>query len=551
MSRKRYLMQRGNVWHYNRAYPLDLQSKLGKAPFRVSLKTDSLAEAIRAKPEAERQFFAKVDAARATSHRQRKDPLPETLAQSIALDWFRQSLAQMDDWLELEQRSPARLARALEQADDHLALERRELVEEAGGAYARKLASEAATEAGFAEPGQYLPRLIQRARIALSEVSLGRLVADYGVRPGDPLFASAMETPQVPAEVLGAGRGGPTLNDLFEAFKAARWEDLRPSSRASFLRVFAILGDILGGRRLLAKIDRAQARRAFEIVKALPAGYGKGKRWEGLDTRAAVAKAERERLPRLSPKSINGTYMGLASTLMGWAVREGWIETNPFEGLRVKDRVAARDKRDPFTAEQLAILFRSSPWSPRDTSPGGQPIRYWLPLFALWQGMRRGEIAQLRVADFRREDGVDLFEVRGELKNVNARRTLPLHPELARLGVLEVVKQRRQAGKTMLFDGAKDKRGRWGDPAGKWFSALVKRHELEGKRLGLHSLRHNFEDALRRAGLQGTAIGAALAGRRDGDPVAAGYGRGFAPKQLAEAIAKVTYPPLPKQAARE
>lgn len=67
MPRKSNLIQRGGRWYFNRAIPKDLWPSLGKAPFRLSLQTDSLEIAIRRRPDAERQYFAKVDAARAVN----------------------------------------------------------------------------------------------------------------------------------------------------------------------------------------------------------------------------------------------------------------------------------------------------------------------------------------------------------------------------------------------------------------------------------------------------------------------------------------------------
>jgi integrase len=506
---------------------------------------------MRAKQEAERRYWARVDAARAVRSGQPQKKPSEATAQSLAVDWFRRELDGFEDLLDFAQRSPEALDQALEDAAEQLASQRRELAEERGGSYALKIARSIAESCGLEDVGHFLPRLIQRARIALTEIFQARLVSDYGTRPGDPLFASALETPPASAEGDEQVKTQRTLGDLIAAFRAAKWEELRPSSRTSYEKVFQTLRDLVGESRALVRVSRDEARQVFETVKALPRGYGKGKRWEGIDTKAAVAEGRREGLPVIAAKTVNGTYMGLTASLFQWAVTEGWIDHNAFKGLRVKDRVAARDKRDPFTSRQLSTLFGSPPWLPRDSASKGQPIRYWLPLFALWQGMRLGEIAQLRVLDFRKDDGVHVFEVRGDLKNENARRTLPVHPELERLGVLAYVAERRAAGKELLFDEVQDKRGKWGVSTGRWFSRLVATHRLKGRRLGLHSLRHNFEDALRNAGLHGTALGSALAGRRGGDPVAGGYGRGFSARQLHGAIEKVRYDGFPALPAED
>jgi integrase len=543
-------MRRGQRWYYNRAFPKDVQEILGKDAFRRSLRTESLEEARRARPEAERLYFAAVDSARAARAEGRPDTPNETIAQSLVVEWFRCDIVEAERSLPEVANSQHELDEALAQTADHIADMRRALAEEGGDHRARKIANEIAEAAGFSRGGPALVRLVQRARIASAEVFCARLVSDYGKRPGDPLFAAALEAPRVASTAERPAEPQRTLNDLITAFKEARWDEMKPAGRAGYELAFRTLLDTLGGDKAIATVTRQEAREVFEIVKALPKGYGKGPKWEGLDTRAAVAKADREGLPRIAPATINKTHMGMIASLFGWAEREGWIVANRFKGLRVKDPVPDRDKRDSLAADQLAKLFGAEPWRPRDASPQGRPSRYWFPLLALFQGMRLSEIAQLRPVDFRQEDGVRLFEVRGELKNANARRTLPMHPELARLGLLDLVSERRKAGKEYLFDEGPDPRGKWGVTVGRWFGRQLEERKLTGNRLGLHSLRHAFEDALRRAELHQTPLGATLAGRRLPDPVAGAYGRGFSPRQLADAIAKVQYPGLPELPAK-
>lgn len=91
--------------------------------------------------------------------------------------------------------------------------------------------------------------------------------------------------------------------------------------------------------------------------------------------------------------------------------------------------VDAADKRDPFTPAQLAAFYRAPPWTPRDASPRGKPLHSWGPLLALFHGMRRGEIAQLRIADLPEIDGAQVMLVRpgqdGQRFKTKARCSVP------------------------------------------------------------------------------------------------------------------------------
>ncbi|MBP1184177.1 hypothetical protein [Methylobacterium sp. PvR107] len=69
---------------------------------------------------------------------------------------------------------------------------------------------------------------------------------------------------------------------------------------------------------------------------------------------------------------------------------------------------------------------------------------YWFPLIALFSGARRTEIAQLKIGDIRQGDGgIWYLDITNEgadqnLKTVSSARSVPVHRELIRLGLLDV-----------------------------------------------------------------------------------------------------------------
>ncbi|HEX9954650.1 MAG TPA: site-specific integrase [Allosphingosinicella sp.] len=551
MARTSYLVQRGGRWHYNRAFPKELWPFLKSAPFRISLHTDSLDEAQRARPEAERRYWARVDEGRrmAATAAQRS-PLSHRAAESIAAEHFRTGVCGLELFAP-DERTPEALERALEDAGDAVAHAREQLATNVTALL--PAAREAAHSAGYsvedAVQVAYLARLLGRASVALGEVHAARLLGDYGTRPADPLFAGLLDASPAPANPPPAAperqQKARTVADLEVAYTADRVQGASLSSQRAYGPVFRLLRDVLGPDTLVSTVGRAEARKLFEAVKALPAGLGKHKALSGLSVPEAITAASRLGLPKLAPKSINDSYMALLSSIFGWAAREEWLSANPVKGLTVPDNTPAQARRDPFTLNQLQTIFAAAPWEPADPTGGGHPIRYWAPLIALLQGMRRGEIAQLRPEDVDEAEGVPVLRIRGTaLKTHNAYRTLPIHGELIRLGLVEYAAGQRRAGEAMLFPGeAPNGRGQWGDGVSDWFSRRLKALGVTGKKLGLHSFRHNFEDRLREAGLHGTALGAELAGRSKGD-VASGYGSGFSTKALAEAMAKIAYPGL-------
>ncbi|MGS1015432.1 DUF6538 domain-containing protein [Allosphingosinicella humi] len=546
------LIQRKGRWYFNKAFPKELWDHLGRAPYRKSLKTSVRSEALRAKPEVERSYWAIVDGARLKAASAHVDKIPLTIAaaESLVAEWFRDWCSTIED-LRPTPRDPDDLAQLLDDADEEIARAKERL--------SMKDYSETLERARFLTgkfgyrweegiAGSGLRRLLARGDVAVNEIYRGRLLGDYGVRPSDPFFAALMDAPKNEGPARADPAPKRTIADLEVAYRLDRVAAAAPSTQASYTPVFRVLREVLGESALVANITRADGRRLFDAIKALPAGLGKQKALKGLSVPEAIAVGKRMGLPALSPKSINDSYMGFVSSIFSWAKREEWIAANPVEGLRVADTAPAKKRRDPFSLPQLQTLFASPPWSPPDFEGGGsEAIRYWGPLLALYQGMRRGEIAQLRPEDVEMREGFPVLHVRGDrLKTPNALRTLPVHPELVRLGFVKYARKQAKAKSVMLFSGEKaNGRGQWGDPLGDWFNRRLKELKItEGKRLGMHSFRHNFEDRLREAGLHGTAIGAELAGRTKGGDVAAAYGSGFSTRTLAEAIAKVVYPGL-------
>ncbi len=546
MANKADLIRRNSRWYFNKAYPKDLWPVTGKSPFRISLKTDSLEVAIRARPEAERLYWAKVDALRAEHKGTEPRQLTEIESMGIVARWFREEDAERTAELE-DSRSPLMdIDGALEELEE-LDIAAREAIAESNYHGVQPLADKLVQEAGFTfdprpKASKRLMAALLRGRRELLLMERSRLLGDYAVQPKDPLLQSILANPTQSASKQH------TLKEMTDSYVADN-EGWSVATLKGTVAPFRILHEFFGEDRNPATITRDEGRALYAAVRGLPTNYTKRKALKGLTLVEAVAKGQELGLPTLLAKTVNDTYMTFISGAFRWAVQEGWTTLNPVDGLSMVDEVAAEDKRDPFTVDQINTLFRSGPWGGPTVDREIDPLRYWGPLVALFQGMRRGEIAQLHVADVEELDGQPVIHVRPSadgkrVKSAAGRRVLPVHPELVKLGFLSYVDRQRTAGHKQLFPNeVPNKSGHWGDPLGKWFSRHVEALGFEGARLGMHSFRHNFEDALRAAGLHGTPIGQELAGRAKTDRVSGAYGSGrFPVAKLKEAIESVGYP---------
>ena len=329
----------------------------------------------------------------------------------------------------------------------------------------------------------------------------------------------------------------------YEADKAPKWAT---SSAKAVKPVFRALRDVFPSRKA-GSITRQEAREFVALLERLPTQIGKRKEIKGLTVPEAVEAGAKLGLPTLLPKTINDGYVIHASAVWNWGIAEGLVPSNPFTGLSVYDPVADGERRDPFTSAQLSVLFSAEPWDRPWRAGGAQPGAFWVPLLCLFHGLRNGEASGLRVEDVYEADGHLVLHIREyegrTIKNEEARAVLPIHAELIRLGFGHFVQERLEAGAVALFpDGKPNSRGQHGAKLSEHFSARVKALGFEGRKLGMHSFRHNFEDRLRAAELSDrTAL--ALARRKEPGSSSA-YGQGLSIGQKAQALRNITYPSL-------
>jgi integrase len=241
----------------------------------------------------------------------------------------------------------------------------------------------------------------------------------------------------------------------------------------------------------------------------------------------------------MAVKTQNDYLIALLS-IFRFAEREDIIESAKVaEGLRVpSDRVAAKDRRLPFSTEQLQKIF-----APENYPSHDKPAKFWIPFVGLFGGMRLGEIVQLRACDVKDVDGFPVIDVNSEdgkrLKTPDSPRLVPIHKQLIRLGFDEFVTARRRRGlKAQLFEELFAAQ----DPAGafsKQFAFRLDHLGIRNSRWTFHSLRHGFKSALANASVPADRIDAICGWSGSNRGTASEYGAPPPIKLLAAAINKV------------
>lgn len=137
------------------------------------------------------------------------------------------------------------------------------------------------------------------------------------------------------------------------------------------------------------------------------------------------------------------TKIGQLGDFFAWAVGNGLAEANPFDGTRISKKsklMQAVESYKPFTANELAAIFNPETYPAYATKT--KPHFHWIPFLLAYTGARPDELAGIRLANIRQEQGIDYFALR-KAKNSNSIRKVPFHKTVRQSGFMAYLAQRR------------------------------------------------------------------------------------------------------------
>lgn len=265
----------------------------------------------------------------------------------------------------------------------------------------------------------------------------------------------------------------------------------------------------------------------------IPPRYGQSSRLRSLST-AALRAAAHEMVTRAERTGAKPPVLGLSAATIrrhfgnldhflkhlrasGYAVAP-WT----FDGLRPKKPKAGgvrrlQEKPGPDRLRPIFDLpvFTGCLGATERDRPGDKVFHsacYYVPMFLVYLGARRLEVAGLHVDDVEITDNGPAINIQPNeirrIKNPQSERLVPIPDELVRLGFLDYVAAIRGLGETRLFPelfapGRADHDP--GDRFYKDFTPLLQASSaFEGAlwKRALHALRHGFADTLKQAGVQ-------------------------------------------------
>lgn len=329
---------------------------------------------------------------------------------------------------------------------------------------------------------------------------------------------------------------GPKLSQvLVDYLKEQRLQGVSEKTIGDKQSVIELLIRIIGDLPL-RKVGRQHARHFKDIALRLPPRLGQ---LPPKPLEQMIAEAE----TTISITTFNN-YVKNLTTLFSYSVKEGYGDINPFQGLKILQRVKANEQRSRFAEEDLArILTFTEAYKGQE-----KEYRYWLPLLGLYTGARMNEICQLYLDDIVKIDGINCIHIQAarpdqKLKSISSERLIPIHSELKKLGLLRFIDKQRALGHTRLFpELSLHSRHGYTQAPSRWFAGVRDKLGFKGgaEKKDFHSFRHTVADHLKQQGMVESLIGGLL-GHSTGGVTFTRYGKDYKPDVLVPVVEQLHF----------
>ena len=350
-------------------------------------------------------------------------------------------------------------------------------------------ASAGLTDAQWAANEPCLRQEMRKARRDQIRELLGRAESLEGYSFTEPA-QTAPRPPQARSVSLSAA-----ISD-FKAEHGPQWSQEMRNKADAYL---AVLVEFFGPDRSMDQITRQDAAEMKQIVLSMPVNRKTKPETRDLTLQEAIAVPG---LPILSTKTAN-SYLDMFRRFWDWAEKHGRAPEKLFVDLKVKAGKKTDDGRKDFTPAQTQRLLQELT---ENTSGLVKSNDYkWATLLALYTGARRREIAQLFLTDIRQEGDIWYLDINADGKNKSlkspaAKRHVPIHSELIRLGFLDWVQALPSQERLFMSFSYNAKEG-YGRNPGRFFSTFLKGLGMKEDGLVLHSFRNTMITRLAQAGV--------------------------------------------------
>lgn len=226
--------------------------------------------------------------------------------------------------------------------------------------------------------------------------------------------------------------------------------------------------------------------------------------------------------------------------LFDWGQNSGYYPSDDNPALKQirltkKDRVARKKLGfEPFTDQEIERI--------KSSLPIDKPQVFWSVMLGIYTGARVNEVSQIELANIVQDCDLSILTITDtgkdqKLKNQSSIRTIPLHPRLIELGLLEYIEDLKRKNFDRLFPNLKFSANGYGNAITQAFSRILKSADIKavsGKK-GFHSFRKTINHKMQTAGIA-PDIRAQFLGHDLDDEHYQAYSRKYTAKELADVI---------------
>ncbi len=315
-----------------------------------------------------------------------------------------------------------------------------------------------------------------------------------------------------------------TVSEAVERYMVAK-NYKSHKTKLDYQRVLRWFSELVSADFLISNVSKDHVIQFRNFLQIVPSNYSKHHIYKDL-TSLEIVSIQSPGISPISDRTAN-KYLGMFRSFLNWCEGEEIITTVPGSKIGIKVIGDPSASRNPFSKAQLNKIFTAPLYTGchslgRRSKPGSfvlKDSKFWIPLVALFTGMRAGEIIQLHTSDICFDEGIHFFRLTDEgatksgvklgesktFKTAQSQRCIPVHRKLIKLGFLNYVAERGKEvtpSKRLFWDIAVGTRGDVSDNFSKWFRRFLISNGIKTDKTAFHSFRHNFKDALANANIE-------------------------------------------------
>lgn len=256
-------------------------------------------------------------------------------------------------------------------------------------------------------------------------------------------------------------------------------------------------------------------------------------------------------LPTKLKDSTKHDYLKQIHALLSWATNKEYVDRNRAAGADIPCNGNKSEKRPAYDKNDIAVLCKGLITECTKALSRTHPERFWIPLIALYTGMRLNEICQLYVTDVKELDSIWYFDINEEDDKVidksdSCLRLVPIHPDLINLGLLEYAKVISSGSKRLWPKLTYTVTNYYSGAFGQWYrlnvnNRYVRANDTINLNKVFHSFRHTASNALKQSNPGLETVCEEIIGHSVGTKIARGYTEAYGVKTKYDVLVKLNY----------